>query len=102
MRAEMHDRLQAAGMMEAEKEEVAKKQSQFLEVLKRLTKSKTAMIGLVIFLILVIIAIIGPMIAPYNYADMIMSEKNQAPNAVHLLGTDDMGDRKSTRLNSSH
>ena len=97
MRAEMHGRLQASGLMEADKEE-AKKQSQFLEVLKRLTKSKTAMIGLVIFLLLVIIAIIGPMIAPYNYTDMIMSEKNQTPSAAHLLGTDDMGRDILSRL----
>jgi len=97
MRAEMHDRLQASGLMEADREE-AKKQSQFLEVLKRLTKSKTAMIGLIIFLLLVIIAIIGPMIAPYNYTDMIMSEKNQTPSAAHLLGTDDMGRDILSRL----
>jgi len=69
MRAEMHERLQISGIMEPDE---AKKQSQFLEVLKRLTRSKTAMIGLIIFLILIIIAIIGPMLAPYDYAEIAL------------------------------
>lgn len=98
MRAEMHDRLQVAGMMEPEDREEARKQSQFLEVLKRLTRSKTAMIGLIIFLLLVILAIIGPMIAPYDYAEMIAIDKNQAPSATHLLGTDDLGRDILSRL----
>jgi len=98
MRSEMHDRLQFAGIMEPDEQEEAKKQSQFLEVLKRLTRSKTAMIGLIIFIILVIIAIIGPMIAPYDYAEMVVSEKNQLPSAVHILGTDDVGRDILSRL----
>ncbi len=95
MRAEMHDTLIANGIMDADE---AKKQSQFLEVLKRLTRSKTAMIGLVIFILLVIIAIIGPMIAPYDYADMVVQDKNQTPSAEHLLGTDDVGRDILSRL----
>lgn len=95
MRADMHDTLIASGMMDMDE---AKKQSQFLEIIKRLTKSKTAMIGLIIFILLVIIAIIGPMIAPYDYAEMIVQDKNQAPSAVHLLGTDDLGRDILSRL----
>jgi len=95
MRAEMHERLQISGIMEPDE---AKKQSQFLEVLKRLTRSKTAMIGLIIFLILIIIAIIGPMLAPYDYAEIAPSLRNQAPSSEHILGTDDLGRDILSRL----
>lgn len=91
----MHDSLIANGIMDADE---AKKQSQFLEVMKRLTKSKTAMIGLVIFILLVIIAIIGPAIAPYDYMEITAKDKNQAPSAEHILGTDDYGRDILSRL----
>lgn len=90
MNADMHNRLQSIGVMESDNEPV-KKQSQFKAVMKRLSKNKLAVVGLIIFAIFIFIAVIAPLIAPYNYAEMSMSEKNQTPSAVHILGTDDMG-----------
>ena len=45
----------------------AKKNSQFLEVLKRLSKNKTATIGLIIIVIEIILAIIAPLIIDLSY-----------------------------------
>lgn len=97
MRADMHDRLQASGLMEADKDD-AKKVSQIGEVFKRLFKSTTAIIGMVIIILLIIVAIVGDFVAPYNYAAMSASEKNQTPSAEHVLGTDDMGRDILSRL----
>ncbi len=93
MRADMHSNLQAAGIMEADAgaDERIKKQNQTAEVFKRLFKNKTAVIGMIVIAIFVIIAIIGPLIAPYDYAEMNTAIKNQTPSAEHWLGTDDMG-----------
>ena len=96
MRADVHDRLQATGIMEAD--EPVKKQSQAGEVFKRLFKSKTAVIGLVLIIIFILIAIIGPFVAPYNYADYSPSIAHQTPTAEHWLGTDDMGRDIFSRL----
>lgn len=90
MRAEMHGKLQTSGLMEQDRDD-AKKQSQIGEVFKRLCRSKTAIAGFAVFAILLIVAIIGPSIAPYPYAEMAPTIKNQAPSAEHWFGTDDTG-----------
>lgn len=68
-----------------------KKQSQILEILKRMNKNRMAMIGLVILLIEVLIAILAPLIAPYAYDTMDFSNMCASPSLEHLMGTDDMG-----------
>ena len=98
MRAEMHENLKMSGIMAPDPVEKVKKQNQTAEVFKRLFKSKTAVIGMVIVGIFLIIAIIGPLLAPYGYADMDISIKNQTPSAEHWLGTDDMGRDILSRL----
>lgn len=97
MKVDMHNRLQSIGMMDSDNETI-KKQSQFLEVMKRLAKNKFALIGLAIFFIFLVVAVIAPYIAPYDYAEMAMADKNQTPSALHLLGTDDMGRDIFSRL----
>ena len=48
-------------------EQKSKKKSEFVRVMKQLSKNKLAMIGLVIFVLEVLIAIFAPLIAPYDY-----------------------------------
>lgn len=69
----------------------AKKETQFRIVMGRLSKNKTAMLGLYIFLAEVFIAIIAPWIIPYDYAYMDYMNLLSPPSATHLLGTDAMG-----------
>lgn len=68
-----------------------KKQSQVLEVLKRLSQNRLAMLGLIILLIEVFVAIFGPLLMPYGYNDMDFTNMCAAPSATHLMGTDDLG-----------
>ena len=57
----------------------------------RLKRNRTAVIGLVMILILMIVAIFAPLIAPFDYALQDYSAIRQAPNALHWFGTDAIG-----------
>lgn len=78
--------------------EKLKKQSQFKEVMGRLFKNKLAVAGMIIFAIYVLIAILAPLLAPYDYAEFNLVEKNQAPSLAHLCGTDQFGRDIFSRL----
>ena len=69
----------------------AKKNSEVLRVLRQLSKNKAAMAGLIIFLLEIVIAIIAPLIAPYDYAALDMTNCFATPSLAHPFGCDDMG-----------
>ncbi len=71
--------------------EKAAKQSQFLQVMKRLTYNKGAVVGLILFFFVVLIAILAPYIAPYDYIAIDAKSRFLAPCAAHPFGTDQMG-----------
>ena len=75
-----------------------RKESQFVAVLRRLSKNKMAMLGLVIFLIEVLLAVLAQWIMPYDYAQINPREMLQTPSLTHLMGTDDMGRDIFSRL----
>ena len=50
--------------------EEKKSRSQFMMVLKRLSKNRMAILGLIILLLLIIMGIFADFIAPYGYAEM--------------------------------
>lgn len=47
--------------------------------------------GTLIFLAFVVIAILGPMLAPYGVNQQIAPDARQAPSAAHWFGTDHLG-----------
>ena len=53
--------------------------------------NKTSWIGLAIFLIVVVVAILAPLLAPYDPTDQNILEKLRPPSAEHWLGTDSFG-----------
>ena len=55
-------------------------------------------IGFVIILVLVLLAIFAPMIAPYPPNQMDIVNKLQSPNTQHLLGTDSLGRDTLSRI----
>ena len=71
--------------------EEAAKQSQIKEFLRRLVRNKLAMTGGIIFLILCLLAILAPVIAPYDYMAVDPANKYLHPSLEHLLGTDQYG-----------
>jgi len=84
-----------AGM---EDSEALKKQSTFKMMLKRLVSNKLALTGGIIFIILVLLAIFAPLIAPYDYLTVNPAIKYARPSAEHLLGTDQYGRDILSRL----
>jgi len=70
-----------------------KKRSQSADVWKRLKRSNTAIIGLVLIGIFVCLALFAPLIADYNDDALHMDVKVrlQSPSWEHFFGTDNMG-----------
>jgi peptide/nickel transport system permease protein len=54
-------------------------------------KNKLALLGMIILFVIVVMAIIGPHLVPYNYSDQSLTSGNIAPNSQHWFGTDDLG-----------
>lgn len=69
----------------------AKKQSEFVRIMKQLSKNKMAMIGLAILSTEIILAALAPFIIPYDYTQMDMTSTFAKPSFQHFFGADDMG-----------
>lgn len=69
----------------------AKKNSELLRIFRQLSKNKLAMVGLAIFLVEVVLAALGDVIAPYDYTKMDMTACYATPSWEHWMGCDDMG-----------
>ena len=72
-------------------ENTVKKQNQFLEVMKRLAYNKGAVLGGILFLLVLIVALLAPVLSPFGYAEVNLQERLVSPCAEHLFGTDQMG-----------
>ena len=70
---------------------IEKPESRFKAMWDALKKNKAALFGLFVIIFLVIIAIIGPYITPYDPNSQILREARQRPTAVHWFGTDNLG-----------
>lgn len=73
------------------KDKAQKGTSQFKLTWTRLKDDKFAMVSLFIFIAIVILAIIAPLIAPYDYAAQSYEDTLQFPSLKHLFGTDQFG-----------
>jgi peptide/nickel transport system permease protein len=61
-------------------------------------KNRLALIGLGIVIFFIIIAIIAPIIAPYSFKDVVLTDRMLAPSSTHWFGTDDFGRDIFTRI----
>ena len=70
-----------------------KKKSRFREFVLTFTKNKAAVVGMIIFVMIILIAVCAPLIASYDNQAVKINVPNrlQSPNAKNLLGTDEMG-----------
>lgn len=58
---------------------------------RRLKRSRTAVFGLVITVAFVLMALLGPSVAPYSPYRQSLIEQLRPPDAEHWLGTDELG-----------
>ncbi len=70
----------------------------FKDALIRLTTNKLSLFSLIYISMLIIVALITPFIAPYNYADQNLALGASPPSPEHLLGTDTLGRDLLTRM----
>ncbi|MFE8697157.1 ABC transporter permease [Cytobacillus sp. FJAT-53684] len=63
----------------------------------RLKENKLAMVGLVMIILLILMAIIGPYLNGYSYYEQDFAKKNLRPNSEHWFGTDASGRDLFTR-----
>lgn len=68
-----------------------KKNSPFRQTMKRLFANKGAVVGLVVLVIIITLSILAPVIAPYGYAEMSISDRFAGPSKEHWFGCDSMG-----------
>ena len=64
------------------------KDTTFFVVVRQFLRNKLAVAGLILILVLVLLGIFAPLIAPYSYAKIDPVNANQGPSAAHWFGTD--------------
>jgi peptide/nickel transport system permease protein len=75
-----------------------KEESQFVVVARRFIRHKLAVIALAVIAIFVLIAVLAPVIAPYDPYKQNLAPAYSGPSAEHLLGVDELGRDILTRL----
>ncbi|MGZ9586079.1 ABC transporter permease [Paenibacillus marinisediminis] len=65
--------------------------SAWRDVWLRLRSNWAAMTGLVILVLLIIMAIVGPFLTPHDFSKTNLMLTNKPPSAEHWFGTDDLG-----------
>lgn len=54
-------------------------------------RNRTAVVGLIIVLLFIVLALIAPWITRYEYTAQVLADRLQPPSAKHWFGTDDLG-----------
>ena len=62
-----------------------------MDAWRRLIRNRSAILGLVIIVVLLLMALLAPFIAPYGYDEMDVMNMLKGPSAVHWFGTDNLG-----------
>lgn len=75
-----------------------KNESMMQLTIRRLFKNKVAVFGLIILAVLLLIAIFGPLIAPYSEVDQDLLNCYGLPSLQHPFGTDELGRDILSRL----
>jgi ABC-type dipeptide/oligopeptide/nickel transport system permease subunit len=73
-----------------EREFTVRDRSQLRQALTRFLRHRLAVVSLIVFLLLVLLAFIGPVLWKYGYKD-ITPDNSVSPSAAHPFGTDNLG-----------
>jgi len=77
---------------------VATRRTLWGDAIIRLRRNPGALVGLVALSVLVVIAILAPLLAPFDAYQMSVKGRLEAPSALHWLGTDVFGRDMLSRL----
>ncbi|MGB3553896.1 MAG: nickel transporter permease [Jannaschia sp.] len=65
---------------------------------RRLLANRAAFAGLIVLVVLILLAVFGPYLTPYEPLAQDLTARLQPPSATHLFGTDDLGRDILTRI----
>lgn len=86
------DQFGHVGPNEQKSQEISRKgMSYWQDVWRRLKKNKIAIFSLIVLALFTILAIIGPLLTPFNYSENNLVNTNQPPSKEHWFGTDSLG-----------
>jgi peptide/nickel transport system permease protein len=66
--------------------------------LKRLRRYPVTLMGFAVVFFFLLMAVIGPLLAPYSFSEQAISDRLQPPSAQHWFGTDQFGRDIFSRL----
>ncbi|MGW7259986.1 ABC transporter permease [Streptomyces sp. NPDC054834] len=72
--------------------------SQWSDIRHRFLANKLAVVGLAIIVLLILIAVLAPVLAPFDPLKQDLNATLQSPGGKHLLGTDALGRDQLSRL----
>jgi ABC-type dipeptide/oligopeptide/nickel transport system permease subunit len=75
-----------------------KKRSIVIDTIIRSVKSPSSKFGAILFLVITLLCLLSPVIAPYGVNDLNFAIRNSGPSAAHWFGTDALGRDLLTRL----
>ncbi|WP_078382078.1 ABC transporter permease [Sutcliffiella halmapala] len=61
------------------------------ESIIKITKNKLALVGLLLLMIIMGLALVGPQLVPFTPNEQTLTNANLAPSSTHWFGTDDLG-----------
>jgi peptide/nickel transport system permease protein len=81
-----------------ESEKKRKKNGAFVTTIKRLSRNKLAVVGMVVIILLGLMAIFAPILTPYKYEASDFTATFAGPSVKHIFGTDELGRDLLSRL----
>lgn len=75
-----------------------KRTNPLMEFVRRMTKSFSSKLGVILLLAIILFCIIGPVFSPYEVNGVDLLNMYSGPSKAHLLGCDSMGRDMMTRL----
>ncbi len=67
-------------------------------LLKRFLRNRPGVLGLVVIVLLIVLAIFAPVVAPYHWKSQEIVNRFAGPSTTHLFGTDELGRDIFSRL----
>ena len=68
------------------------------KTIKKIIRNRLALFGLIIVMTLFAIAVLAPLISPYNYKNIDVQNILMPPSSTHFFGTDDLGRDVCSRM----
>jgi peptide/nickel transport system permease protein len=75
-----------------------RQQTQFGDIRRRFLRNKLAVAGLVMVAVVFLLALLAPLVSPYDPRHQDLLHTTQSPSGAHLFGTDELGRDQLSRV----